>query len=73
MQDNKQDFDQLNHEELKDAKGGIPYEKPNLVELDGDVLTCKTGSHCESGGNDYCGTGRICDTGSHGPGIPPPK
>jgi len=75
MSDEKKNFDQLSLDELGDVKGGIPYEKPELLELSEGVTSCSTGVHCDSGfnGGERCATGLVCSTGSHGPGIPPPK
>lgn len=69
----KEKFDQLARESLNDAKGGIPYEKPELLEftLDG-TFHCAAGIHCTSGGTD-CLSGRTCSTGVHDPAIIPPK
>jgi len=58
---------QLSRESLKNVKGGIPYEKPVLVELNGGSVTrCSHGFHCESGSDGNCISGRSCSTGSHG-------
>ncbi len=72
MKDEERNPDQLNTEELKEVKGGIPYEMPNLVELAGGGFTCDVGTHCDSGGDNYCSFGRTCSKGIHDPKIKPP-
>ena len=75
MTDEKKNLNQLTREDLKEVKGGIPYEKPNLLELTGDGTSCTVGIHCDSGhnGGEICSTGMTCSSGTHGPGMPPPK
>lgn len=65
----KKESGQLNREELKEVKGGIPYVKPNLVEfVIGEGTSCSVGKHCDSGhnGGESCTTGLVCSTGTHG-------
>ena len=63
--------DNLTKEELKNVKGGIPYEKPELIDFEAASATyCKVGKHCESGdGSGNCISGRVCNSGSHGVAV----
>lgn len=62
-------IDQLSGKELKDVKGGIPYETPVLFELSTESTSCTVGIHCDSGhnGGSQCHTGTTCSSGTHGP------
>ena len=64
MSDEKKQIDQLTRDDLKEVKGGIPYEKPELIDLsittDDDI--CKKGRICRDGGAD-CSSGYICSVG----------
>ena len=52
MTDKKKKMDELTAEELSEVKGGIPYEKPDLISLEAGIMICKTGYKCECGGFD---------------------
>ncbi len=65
MADDKKESGKLSREELKEVKGGIPYEKPELIEFDAAKGTCKIGRICTGGGDD-CLHGKICNTGKFG-------
>jgi hypothetical protein len=60
---NEKVFDQLSAEELREARGGIPYEKPQLIVFNAEgTVTCKTGVTCAPGNTD-CGVGHYCKSG----------
>lgn len=74
MSDKKQELMPLSPGDMKEVKGGIPYLKPGLIELNAKT-SCTTGIHCDSGGNlgESCHTGAVCSSGTHGePDIDPP-
>ena len=71
MTDEKNKFDQLNDEQLKDVKGGIPYEPPLLVDLSNPLATCGTGTICSDGIGDDCTVGKVCTNGKTGPSNDP--
>jgi len=75
MADKKKKLDQLTLDELKDVKGGIPYERPDLLEFSAELSKtyCNIGSHCDDGENGNCSNGLVCSLGSHGVEPPPPK
>jgi len=68
MKEKMNDLKQLPREELKDVKGGIPYQMPELLELDGSTSSCTVGRHCDNGYNNTgnCSTGLTCSSGFHG-------
>lgn len=61
----KKNGQQLTNGELKEVKGGIPYEMPILINLAEAMGSCRTGTHCDNGSADSCSSGRYCGTGSH--------
>jgi len=61
MIDDKVKLDELTVEELSDVKGGIPYEKPELISLEEGNIVCASGVICRSG------YGAICDVGIFDP------
>jgi hypothetical protein len=63
MADKKNKFDELNQGELKDVKGGIPYEPPDLVELSSINGDCDHGLVCRAGSNLDCTDGADCRIG----------
>ncbi len=65
MADKKKDAGKLSREEQKEVKGGIPYIKPELIELDAAKRECSIGQLCDTGG-ETCHHGKTCDTGSFG-------
>jgi hypothetical protein len=62
-------FDQLSREELGNATGGIPYEKPGLIIFSVDAASCNDGYSCTPGSNAIfdCNKGSYCKTGSVDP------
>jgi hypothetical protein len=66
MADNKHKLEQLSQYDLRELKGGIPYEKPLLLEMTASATRCAVGTHCDGGSNGDCVSGRVCSTGSHG-------
>ncbi len=63
--EDKKQLEQLNRDSQAEIKGGIPYEKPQLIILEA-TASCKTGIKCDDGqsGNDECGPGNVCKTGT---------
>ena len=68
MTDEKKYPSKLSRDDLKEVKGGIPYEKPDLLELTRAVTSCTTGKHCDNGhnGGESCDAGLVCSSGTHG-------
>jgi hypothetical protein len=64
MTDEKNNFDQLGKDELKDVRGGIPYEPPVIVELSADGRTCGVGIICKKGTGTDCRDGQYCSVGA---------
>jgi len=62
--EDKKQFEQLNRDSQVEIKGGIPYEKPQLIIFEA-TASCKTGTKCVDGtvGNDDCYQGNICSKG----------
>jgi len=62
--EDKKQLEQLNRDSQAEIKGGIPYEKPQLIILEA-TASCKTGIKCDDGqsGNDECGPGNVCGKG----------
>lgn len=59
--------DLLSQEELKEVKGGIPYETPELYDISILNETCGTGRICSGGSGTSCDDGQVCSKGSTGP------
>jgi len=73
MSEKKKEMSQMNLEslsgdELREVKGGIPYEKPDLIDLSDPDVQCKIGVVCTSGDgiglNSKCDIGNACSIGS---------
>ncbi len=75
MIEEKKATGQLSADELKEVRGGIPYEKPGLFEISGAATSCSVGIHCDSGENQgqHCHTGATCSTGTHSGGSGGPN
>jgi hypothetical protein len=58
-------LDQLSREDLGNVKGGLPYDKPQLIvfRAASGTVTCKDGQKC-SVGNSTCNTGYYCNSGN---------
>ncbi len=65
MTEKEKKSSRLEKNELKEVKGGIPYMTPVLIDLSDGMGSCRTGTHCETGGDGSCGSGRYCATGTH--------
>lgn len=62
MQETKSEV-QLDSHELKEIKGGIPYEAPQIYDISILNLVCGTGTSCSDGGV-RCLTGKVCSKGT---------
>jgi len=62
-------LDQLTLDELKDVKGGIPYESPELYDISILDGSCGGGLVCKGGDVEAnkCDDGGICSRGKTGP------
>ena len=58
---------QLTREDLKEVKGGIPYEQPDLIELSNPLAECGVGRICAGGSGTTCKDGSECTNGKTGP------
>lgn len=58
----------LSRDELAEVNGGLPYEKPMFVLLDGVLVTCDIGMACNTGHATYriCVSGGYCFKGKFG-------
>ena len=65
MAEEKPGIEQLSQDDLKSVKAGLPpYESPEIVDLSALLATlCKTGSYCNTGGNNLCANGIDCRSG----------
>jgi hypothetical protein len=51
--------------ELSGVRGGIPYEKPDLIALEAASRDCNTGILCKTGGGaSDCNMGISCTSGT---------
>jgi hypothetical protein len=66
MAEEKQNLAPLSPDDLKAVKAGVPYEKPEIIELTAEaVTTCNNGTFCIVGsGSDSCYDGTACIAGS---------
>jgi len=64
MTDKKKKMDELTGEELLEVKGGIPYEKPNLISLEAGKKVCNNGIVCDNGLGGNCDRGTHCYVGT---------
>lgn len=71
MSNEKEKFDQLSQDELKDVTGGIPYEIPALIDLSDPLASCGSGTICSGGNGDTCADGRVCTKGGTVPNPDP--
>lgn len=59
----KEVVDHLSLDDLKEVRGGIPYETPEIYDISNLNGECKKGRVCSNGHTDKCNFGTICDTG----------
>jgi hypothetical protein len=70
MAEEKKSLEQLRRNDLVKVKGGIPYEKPILLDLSGTDETCGVGRICSTGTSTSCDDGTSCSKGKGGPEEP---
>lgn len=63
MSDKKTDVEQLSRDEQSAINGGIPYEKPVFLLLDGAMMQCTVGWDCSDGSSTSCSKGKKCGVG----------
>lgn len=63
MSKEKKGFDSLNRDDLKDVTGGVPYERPQIIDLIEAIYTCNNGISCATGTDTNCGVGFTCRAG----------
>jgi len=63
MNDDKVKLDELTVNELSEVKGGLPYEKPDLISLEAGKIICNSGTSCDDGLGGRCDTGTYCHVG----------